>query len=723
MRTLSSPKYTLKLHTILIYPNPSSPKLVHSLCPQISSLSSSPTYISPTHLNSLLNIAIQTKNIKHATQIHTQIITNNYTSLPFLFNSLINLYSKSGHINHSLTLFSTTHDESKNVVTWTSLISQLSHYNKPIQALKFFNQMRRTGVYPNQFTFSAILPACADTVIVAHGEQMHSLICKHGFEFDMFVATALVDMYAKCCNMSSAENVFDEMPERNLVSWNSMVVGFLQNKLYDKAVGLFKKIIREALSPDQVTFSSALSACANMGIADNGKQVHGVVVKHGLINLAYVKNSLMDMYCKCGIFKDSVKLFQSIGNRDVVTWNVMVMGCVQNDNFEEACSYFWVMRREGVSPDDVSFSTVLHAAANLAALDQGTLIHDQIIKTGFGMNACVTSPLITMYAKCGSLVDAHRVFEERDDQNVVSWTAMISAYQQHGHANRVIELFEEMLQDGIKPDYITFVSVLSACGHTGRIKEGFAYFNSMTEIHNMSPGLEHYACIVDLLGRAGRLHEAKKFADSMPIKPDASIWGALLGACRNNGDLEMGREVAERLFEIEPYNPGNYVLLSNMYSRSGRLAEANEIRRLMGVNGVRKEPGCSWIDVKNKTFVFTVHDRSHSGTNEIYEMLGKLEELLKKKGYVAETQYAVNNAEEYKEQSLWYHSEKLALAFGLLILPIGAPIRIKKNLRTCGDCHTVMKLASEIFEREIIVRDINRFHRFADGLCSCRDYW
>ncbi|KAH7836151.1 hypothetical protein Vadar_033182 [Vaccinium darrowii] len=505
--------------------------------------------------------------------------------------------------------------------------------------------MRSTGIYPNQFTFSAVLPACANTVVVIHGEQMHSLICKHGYGFDLFVATALVDMYAKCCYMGLAENVFDEMPDRNLVSWNCMIVGFLINEMYDQAVGFFKRVIGVMLSPDQVSFSSVLSACANIGISHTGKQVHGVAVKYGLVSLAYVKNSLMDMYFKCGSSSDAIKLFNTIGDRDVVTWNVMVMGCVQNDNFEEACNYFWVMEREGVLPDEAAFSTVLHAAASLAALDQGTLMHNQIIKYGF------------------------------------------------------------------------------ACAHTGRVEEGFAYFSSMTQKHNMSAGPEHYACMVDLLGRAGRLNEAKKFAETMPIKPDAMVWGALLGACRNHGDLEMGREVAEKLFEMEPYNPGNYVLLSNMYSRRGMLKEANEVRRLMGITGVRKEPGCSWIDVKNKTFVFTAHDKSHSRTVEIYEMLGKLEELVKNKGYVAETQYAINDVGEYKERSLWYHSEKLALAFGLLALPLGVPIRIKKNLRTCGDCHTVMKIASEIFEREIIVRDINRFHRFAGGLCSCRDYW
>lgn len=562
-------------------------------------------------------------------------------------------------------------------------------------------------------------------MMVLHGQQLHSLIHKHGFDANIFVGTALVDMYAKCADMHSAVRVFDQMPERNLVSWNSMIVGFFHNNLYDRAVGVFKDVLREkTVIPNEVSVSSVLSACANMGGLNFGRQVHGVVVKFGLVPLTYVMNSLMDMYFKCRFFDEGVKLFQCVGDRDVVTWNVLVMGFVQNDKFEEACNYFWVMRREGILPDEASFSTVLHSSASLAALHQGTAIHDQIIKLGYVKNMCILGSLITMYAKCGSLVDAYQVFEGIEDHNVISWTAMISAYQLHGCANQVIELFEHMLSEGIEPSHVTFVCVLSACSHTGRVEEGLAHFNSMKKIHDMNPGPEHYACMVDLLGRAGWLDEAKRFIESMPMKPTPSVWGALLGACRKYGNLKMGREAAERLFEMEPYNPGNYVLLANMCTRSGRLEEANEVRRLMGVNGVRKEPGCSWIDVKNMTFVFTAHDRSHSSSDEIYKMLEKLEKLVKKKGYVAETEFVTNHLEENEEeQGLWYHSEKLALAFGLLTLPIDSPIRIKKNLRTCGHCHTVMKLASKIFDREIIVRDINRFHRFADGFCSCGDYW
>ncbi|KAL6008913.1 hypothetical protein ACLOJK_022139 [Asimina triloba] len=703
-------------------------RLLHTHHPTSSSSSSDvPHQSHPSlahRLDTLISSTIQTQNPKHAAQIHAHIITHGYnlTSTPSLQNALINMLAKCGLTHATLHIFSNTPD--KNIVTWTTLIAHFSHCHNPLQALNLFSQMRLSGIHPNHFTLSAILPACAQTAAPAHGRQVHSLVIKHGFEFNIFVASALIDMYMKCAELDDGRRVFDEMPERNLVSWNAVIVGFMQNKVYDAAVDIFRKLAQEcSVVPDQVSFSSVLSACANIRAVDFGRQVHGLVVKLGLKSLAYVRNSLVDMYVKCGSFEDAFKLFTGFQDKDVVTWNVMAMGWVQNDCFEEACNCFWTMRREGILPDEASYSTALHAATGLAALDQGASIHNQIIKLGFAKNLCVGSSLITMYAKCGGLAEAYQVFKEIEDRNVVSWTAIITACQQHGRGDQVIELFEEMLMAGLKPDYITFVSVLSACSHNGLVEEGFRYFNSMSQVYGIAPGPEHYACMVDILGRVGQLDEARRFFESMPVEPDARVWGALLGACRNYGNLEMGREAAERLFKIEPENSGNYVLLSNIYISHGMLEEADEVRRLMGVNGVRKERGSSWIDIQNTTHMFTVHDKSHSRTNEIYAMLDKLAELVKMQGYKAETQFAINSAGEFKEQSLWYHSEKLALAFGLLSVPGGAPIRIKKNLRTCGDCHTVMKIVSEIFAREIIVRDINRFHHFNNGSCSCKDFW
>ncbi|KAL8155664.1 hypothetical protein AgCh_000895 [Apium graveolens] len=476
--------------------------------------------------------------------------------------------------------------------------------------------MTSSCVLPNEYTFSAVLPVCGEIGVVCNGEQVHCLILKHGFVLYLFVGSALVDMYGKCGDMRLGKKVFDEMSERNLVSWNSMITGFLRNEMYDDAVGVFKEVVGvKCVVPNQVTFSSVLSACGNMGGLDIGRQVHGVVVKYGLVSVAYVKNSIMDMYVKCGFLEDAYKLFRTIEYRDVVAWNVIALGFVQKGKFEVAWNFFWDMRREGVSPDEVSFSSVLHAVASIAALEHGSLVHNQVIKTGFGYNLCTVNSLIKMYAKCGSLADAHRVFVECKGRNVVTWTTMISAFQQHGSAYQAIELFKNMLEEGIKPSYITFVSVLSACSHTGRVDEGLYYFNAMSEQHNINPGHEHYACMVDLLSRAGRLGEAKNFVESMPIEPGASVWGALFGACYRFGNLEMGVEVAERLFEIEPDNPGNYVLLCNMYTRNGRAKEASEVRRLMGSKRVTKKLGTAGLTLRTNTHMFTTNDRTYNRTN------------------------------------------------------------------------------------------------------------
>ncbi|KAG6518076.1 putative pentatricopeptide repeat-containing protein At5g52630 [Zingiber officinale] len=688
------------------------------------------SFLTIDHLTNLLAACNLTRpsNPYHAHQIHSLLLTSNLLPSPLLHAQLIDLYANSGQLHRALLIFADVRRHSS-VVAWTSVIAHISRSRRPLDALSLFAQLHASvAPAPNSHTFSAVLPACAAAGADRFGSQVHALALRYGAAAAVYVASALTDMYAKCGRVEDFRKVFDEMAVRNLVSWNALIVGFVRNKLYCDAMEAFRSLLNDdgSLTPNQVSFSSVLNACSNAFSIGFGRAVHGLAVKLTVeSSLAYVRNSLIDMYNKCGCLEEAAKVFDRCSDRDVVTWNVMMMGWIESDCPEGACGCFLHMMQEGVSPDETSFSTLLQALAMLASWGQGAAVHSLIVKTGCTQNQCVGSSLITMYAKCGSLEDAYRTFDEAKDQlNVVTWTSMITAFQQYGHGYKVIKLFDEMMDLGIEPDYITFVSVLSACSHNGLVDQGFKYFYSMSQVHKMAPGSEHYACMVDLLGRAGRLDEATQFIDAMPIQPDSSVWGALLAACRKFRNLELGSKVAQKLFRIEPHNSGNYVLLSNMYASNGMLEEAKEIRRLMQSNGVRKETGCSWIDVSNKTFVFTAHDQSHQATEQIYGMLERLKELVKAKGYVPDTQFAVNNVgEQNKEQNMWYHSERLALSFGLICLPLNAPIRIKKNLRTCGDCHTVMKLVSEIFRRKIILRDINRFHEFAGGVCSCRDYW
>ncbi|CAN6469797.1 unnamed protein product [Victoria cruziana] len=679
--------------------------------------------LSPSEFNSLLSTIARNGFSRCASQAHAQIVKNGLVSVSFLHHGLMNMYAKCGRVEESLLIFHGA--DCNDVISWTTIVTALCQSRRPLEALSFFSSMRQMNVWPNHYTFSAILPASADIGALPCGKQLHCLIYKSGFASDIFVASALLCMYCRLMELEGARKAFAEMPERNIVSWNTMIVGCNHACMYGEAFDLFHGMLKEGIMPDQVGLSSVFSACASARCWFFGIQVHVLVLKLGLEYLAYVRNAVIDMYSKCGSTEDAIRLFGCATSvRDVVTWNVMMMGWAESEKFEEACKYFWMMKDNGILADEVSLSTVLHACASLAALDQGTVIHNLIIKTGFAYNACVRSSLTSFYAKCGSLGDAYLVFNETMDRNVIIWTSMISACQLHGLGDEVIRLFNQMASEGIKPDYVTYVCVLSACSHNGLVEEGLHYFRSMTKEHGLRPGYEHYACVVDLLGRDGQLVEARRFIESMPMRPDASVWGALLAACRNFGNVEIAKEVAEKLFEIEPYNSGNYVLLANIYTSKGMLKKADEVRKLMKDNRVKKETACSWIEVRNISYVFTACDKSHARSREIYEMIQMLVDLLKQKGYSADRQCAINDVgDDNKEQSLWYHSEKLALAFGLLTIPAGAPIRIKKNLRICGDCHSFMKLVSESLQREIIIRDINRFHRFSGGTCSCKDFW
>eukprot|EP01018_Ginkgo_biloba_P003038 Gb_26696 [translate_table: standard] len=612
----------------------------------------------------------------------------------------------------------------RNVVSWTTMIAGYCQNGNPLEGWRLFVQMKRAGMEPNQFTFSTVLPACASMGIVEQGKQVHSHICKSEIVSDVFVESALVDMYAKCMNLEHALQVFDKMSQRNLVSWNALIVGYSQNAHYEEAIKLFSKIPHESIKPDQITFSSVLSACASLTSLEHGRQVHAQIIKSESKSEIFVTNALVDMYAKCSSIDDAQQIFERAPRRDAVTWNVMIVGFAQNAHFEEAFSMFCQMQCNGIKFDEIAFSSVLSACSRLTALDQGKLVHVHILKTGFGLNMCAGNGLVDMYAKCGSIEDAFLVFNNMPERNVVSWTAMMTGCAQHGRGKEVIELFEEMSSADIKPDYITFVCVLSACSHAGLVGEGRRYFDSMSQDHGMAPRMEHYACMVDLLGRAGHLSEAEDFVNAMPFEPHASVWGALLGACRIHDNVEIGKRAADILFKLEPQNSGNYVLLANIYAATGMWEDVSKVRKMMEDYGVRKEPGCSWIDVKNRVHAFIVEDRTHPQTEEIYAMLEKLTRQMKEAGYVPDTHYVLYDLEQqHKEQILSYHSEKLALAFGLISTPTGTSIRIKKNLRVCRDCHTAIKFISKIVEREIVVRDITRFHHFKDGLCSCRDYW
>ncbi|CAM6025997.1 unnamed protein product [Sphagnum balticum] len=592
--------------------------------------------------------------------------------------------------------------------------------------MELFQQMQCRNVIPDSLTFVRVLNACASLRALDEGKHAHLQIIKSGCESNIYVGNSLIDMYAKCGSMEDAWRVFNRMPIRDVVSWNAMILGHKKCGQGQNALELFRQMQREGVQPDSVTFVGVLNACASVVELEEGRHIHEQIIQRGCESDVFVGNSLVDMYAKCGSIEDAWRVFNKMHSTcDLVSWNVMISGYVKCGQGQKALKLFQQMQKEGVQPGRVTFVAVLNACASILALEEGRCAHEQIIQRGCESDVFVGNSLIDMYAKCGSIADAENVFNKMPTRNVVSWSAMILGFVKFGQGQRALALYQEMQQEGVEPNAVTFMGVLNAsCSHAGLVHEGLHYFDSMGSVHGICAMVEHYACMVDLLGRAGHLHKAEDLIKTMPCEPNVGVWNALLGACRIHGDVEMGERVVKRVLELDPADAAGYVLLSNIYAAAGKWDLSASVQQLRKERGVKKQPGCTWIEVNNKVHTFVVDDKQHPQMVHIEAELERLSCNMKDAGYVPDTRFALHDVdEEEKVLHLRQHSEKLAIAFGLISTSPGTPLRIFKNLRICGDCHTFTKLVSKLVGRAIIVRDANRFHHFEDGLCSCRDYW
>lgn len=402
-------------------------------------------------------------------------------------------------------------------------------------------------------------------------------------------------------------------------------------------------MLSDGLRPDQFTFASVLSACASLLDLRWGKKVHSHSIITGFEKDVFVGSALVDMYIKCDNIDNAFKVFDKMPERNVVSWTAMMVGFAQKGYGDKALSHFSQMHCAGMKPDELTFASVLSACASLTALEQGKQVHVHIVRSGYEAFVGVSNALVTMYAKSGSIDDAEQVFKKMLVQDEVSWTALVVGYAHHGLAKEALEVFDEMLSKGMSPDHVTFIGVLSACNHAGLIDEGCRYFDSMTKCHQITPKVDHYACMIDLLGRSGRLNEAETLIDNMPFEPDATVWGALLSACRTHGNVDVGKRAAEKLFELEPRNAATYVQLSNTYAAAGRWDDAARVRRMMKERGVKKVAGCSWIEVKSKWHAFVAGEKSHPQLKEITEILKKLSGKMKEAGYLPDNNFVMQN--------------------------------------------------------------------------------
>ncbi|CAI0380233.1 unnamed protein product [Linum tenue] len=485
-------------------------------------------------------------------------------------------------------------------------------------------------------------------------------------------------------------------------------------------------MLRSDARPDRMTYPFVLKSTAQLFLRRLAGELHCMIFKTGVELDSFVEVSLADMYVKTGLLDKAKAAFDQMPEKNVVTWTTMVNGFSQNGDNEKALSVFSRMLEENVRPNDFTVVSALSACAKIGAVEAGLRIHKYIKDNRFRLNAAIGTALVDMYAKCGNIESASQVFSETKERDILTWSVMIWGWALHGRFQQAVQCSKQMLRSGIKPDEVVFLALLTACTHAGQVDLGLNIFDSMRLDYQIDPSMKHYSLIVDLLGRAGRLNEALKFIEEMPINPDLVIWGTLFCACRAHKNVEIAEFAVTKLLELEPKHPGSYVFLSNAYAAVGRWEDAERVRSSMQDKGVGKGPGWSHVEVDGQVHRFVAGDNAHhKDANEIHQKLEEIMSGARKQGYMPGTEWVLHNIEEEeKEDALGSHSEKLALAFALIqTSPKTAPIRIVKNLRICGDCHSLMKYASIMSQREIIVRDIKRFHHFKDGTCSCGDYW
>ncbi|CAN4096419.1 unnamed protein product [Withania somnifera] len=520
------------------------------------------------------------------------------------------------------------------------------------------------------------------------GKLIHGKAFKVGFLMsDVYVHASLINMYAQNGEMDDARLVFDKSSKRDVVSFTALINGYALKGCVNDARELFGSMpVR-----DVVSWNAIISGYV---------QVELWIEDHGLGLEIHLVNALIDMYAKCG---DRRKTF--------VSWNVMIGAYTHTGNYKEALAVFHRMQQENMDPNDVTLLSILPACAQLGAVDLGNHI-----------NTTLWTSLVIMYAKCGAIAAAKHVFQGMKTKTSASYNVMISGLAMHGDAYEALELFRKMTEEGIKADDITFVYVLSGCNHAGLVDLGQEYFNTMIQRYKCTPKLQRYGCVIDLLGRAGKFDEAIAMIETMEIKPDGAISGSLLGSCRIHKNLELGEYAAKNLFELEPENPGAHVLLSNIYAGAGKWDKVALIKTVLNDQGMKKVPGSTSIEIDRVVHEFLVGDILHPQSNKIYKMLDEVDRLLEMAGHVPDTSEVHYEMDEWKEETLNQHSEKLVIAFGWISTKPGTTLRIVKNLRVCGNCHEATKLISKIFNREIIARDRNRFHYFTDGSCSCLDY-
>ncbi|KAL5078018.1 hypothetical protein RYX36_017002 [Vicia faba] len=615
----------------------------------------------------------------------------------------------------------------------TLLFPLFSHYSPPTPTYSSLLSQPSLQFHPfsthHYHPFlSTLLLALKSSSSVSFCRIIHAHVIKSLDYRDGFIGDQLVTRYLKTGATRDAYLLFDEMPDKDVVSWNSLVSWFSKSGQLGYCLSVFCEMKSDSeLKLNDLTFISVISACVYEKARCEGYYVHCCAVKLGMVFEVKVVNALINMYGKFGFVESSFDLFWEMpeSEKSMVSWNSIVAVCAQNGMHNEAFRCFDMMRVNGFFLDEATMVSLLQACENLPLGRLVEALHGVIFTCGLDENITIMTTLLNLYSKLGRLSDSLEVFAEIQKPDKVTWTAMLAGYAMHGRGKEATEFFERIVREEcIEPDHVTFTHLLSACSHSGLVKEGKYYFQVMYDTYKVQPGMDHYSCMVDLLGRCGLLNDAHELIKNMPFEPNSGVWGALLGACRVHRNIALGKESAENLIALDPSDPRNYIMLSNMYSAAGLWSDASKVRTLMKSNVITRNPGCSFIEHGNKIHRFVVDDYTHPDSHRIHKKLEEVMRKIQEVGFVPETESILHDVdEEVKIDMVSKHSEKIALAYGLLVCSADMPLVIMKNLRICRDCHNTAKFVSMVEKRTIIVRDAKRFHQFSDGLCSCGDYW
>ncbi|KAJ3685280.1 hypothetical protein LUZ61_014444 [Rhynchospora tenuis] len=647
-------------------------------------------------------------DLRRGKEVHAHVYRFGYGSEVDLSNALITMYGKCGNLVSARRVFDGM--PVRDCISWNAMITGYFENYKNDEGIELFLTMVGLSLEPSLFALTSVISHC----LLGLGKALHGYTIKTGFALDVTVCNSLIKMYSTSNQMDEAEKVFSRIKDRELISWTSMISGYEQNGSPEKALELFQRMEYNNVTPDEATLASVLAACACLGRLDIGIRLHKLAKRKGLETSRTVANSLIDLYAKSQCIDKAVEVFKRVPNKDVIFFGTLISGFNINRRNLDALRFFRDMHQY-VQPNDVTFMAVLASCADLSAAMCGKEIHARALRVGLGLNGSLANSILDMYAKCARMDDAWSQFRIMHGwHDVVSWNIMIMGYASLGDATQAIKLFDKMIKHArVRPDEVTFVSLLHACSCSGMVSKGREYFSIMTQKYSIVPNVRHYACMVHLLCRAGLFDEVQKFIEEMPIEPDHAVWGALLDGCRIHGRFELGELAAKFLFELAPDNVGYLLLYCKFYADLGRWDGVDRVRKLMRDKGIETNPGCSWIEVKGSIHAFLTQDNSHAQIKEIQTVLNGLYERIRLNGFDP-----VGNGCE-KDNVFCGHSERLALAFGLINSIPGTPIKVTKNLYMCQECHRFVKLVTLFVRREIVVRDTENFHQFRDGECCC----